>query len=246
MATGGTSVLKGRSNNCDFYILARGHAVFTGVKGAGSLWRRRPGSTSANVVGRRVDIAEHAGIVYGQADAELRVVEPELTEAMRTFAFDKEGGDIWRDQDRMAAAASVLGDDRVARSLKRRGRKNAERVVGDFGVVAGLEDDRCLGVDCAGGAEAGTDGFEHRLVGRTFGAVKRAVRERGSDGFGFVAEDDDRFIADRSDGVVGGTNERLGPVGGRPEFELLRAAHAAAAAGGENYSDVVNDKRCGH
>ena len=92
---------------------------------------------------------------------------------------------------------------------------------------------------CWAAREAGADRLEHRQVGIAIGAMKRPVAERGGDGIGFVAEDDDHVVADRADGVVSGGDERLLAVGGRPRLKLLRAAHASAAAGGEDHTDAA-------
>ena len=70
--------------------------------------------------------------------------------------------------------------------------------------------------------EAGADRFEHRRVRIAFGAMKRPVAERGGDGVGVVAEDDDHVVANRANGIVRGGDERLG--------DRRRSATARAAS----------------
>ena len=161
------------------------------------------------------------------------MVLPKLAEAGRAIGFEDERGDGRRDQNGVSAAGVVFWNHRLDWSLKRRVLQRGERRGSYFGVVARVEDHNCLGGDCVRGSQARANGFEHGLIGIARSSMERASAEHGGDGIGFVAKDNDHFIANRTDGVVGGTNERLGSVDGRPRLQLLGAAHAAATTGGQ-------------
>ncbi len=178
-----------------------------------SILTRIGGRFIGGEVGGGVDVVEDAGVVDGEAAAEFLIIEPELGEAVGAIGCEDQGGDGGRYENGVTSTGIVLGNDGDFWPLKRPVGQCAEGGRGDFGVVAGVEDDGGASVEEAGGAEADADRFEHGAVGRAFGSVEGAIAEGAGDGFGFVAQHDDHLVTDRTDGVVGGADERLGAVG---------------------------------
>jgi len=153
----------------------------------------RLSGAEAVVVGRRIDIAQHARVVAVHFEHGFRVTAGELIQALG----GGEGQDFLREavgeHNRVPAPAGVCRDDNAVRRVAKRRNARAYRFRGEIGRIDGADEQTVRAAWRLRGpymAERELNGFDHFGVGARIDDDLAAVGKRFGEGTPVFGNDD--------------------------------------------------------